>query len=402
MSNANEELIRIQKLQFIDKAAAASMVGAWFERYLNLKVDSVRLVPKAVSLNSFNGFYTINGQEYFFKTHVEEMGIGQEYNDAHILHQAGYNILLPLRSIQNYGQQMVIYPVIRWPEMFNLMRSYETGNNTDSITEEQLVAAERHECQRLLEIYDTTLQLKSTQENAQAKIYQLFWHRLAGERLQNFYMGKQVSLPGQQEGDIPFADLLTYHWVINGKSISIGSKQQTLTMLIERGKVVLNPERNLWTVIGHGDAHFGNVFLEEGKRYLYFDPAFAGRHSPLLDIVKPFFHNVFAMWMYFGPDIARDLQISVEQRGETIYIEHNYDLPPIRQAMLETKQKLLLKPLIELMREHRALPEDWREILRSALLCCPLLTIDMLKRLPASVCWLGLSQAMQMGIFEFD
>jgi hypothetical protein len=173
-------------------------------------------------------------------------------------------------------------------------------------------------------------------------------------------------------------------------------------MLIEQGKVTLNPERDLWTVVGHGDAHFGNVFLEEGKRYLYFDPAFAGRHSPLLDIVKPFFHNVFAMWMYFGSDVACELQMSVELRGETIYIEHNYNLPLIRQAMLQTKQKLLLKPLIELMRGRGALPEDWQEILRSALLCCPLLTIDMLRRLPVSVCWLGLSQVMQMGTFEFD
>jgi len=401
MSNANEELIKIQKLQFSDKESAERMVRDWFERYLKLQVDSVRLVPKAVSLNSFNGFYTVNGEEYFFKTHVEEMGIGQEYYDAQVMHQAGYNIVLPLRTIQKYGQQMVVYPVIRWPEMFNLMRAYETGSDTDSVTEEQLVAAERYECQRLLEIYDTTLKLSSAQENAQAKIYQLFWHRLAGERLQNFYVGEQVPFPSRERGSMPFAELLSYHWVVNGKPISVDGEQSTLEVLIEQGKVTLNPERDLWTVVGHGDAHFGNVFLEEGKRYLYFDPAFAGRHSPLLDIVKPFFHNVFAMWMYFGPDVARE-QMSVELRGKTIYIEHNYNLPPIRQAMLETKQKLLLKPLIELMKGRGALPEDWREILRSALLCCPLLTIDMLRRLPVSVCWLGLSQVMEMGTFEFD
>jgi len=401
MSNANEELIKIQKLQFSDKELAECTVRDWFERYLKLQVDSVRLVPKAVSLNSFNGFYTVNGEEYFFKTHVEEMGIGQEYYDAQVMHQAGYNIVLPLRTIQKYGQQMVVYPVIRWPEMFNLMRAHETGSDTNSVTEEQLVAAERYECRRLLEIYDTTLKLSSAQENAQAKIYQLFWHRLAGERLQNFYMGELVPVPSQERGSMPFAELLSYHWVVNGKPISVDGEQSTLEMLIEQGKMTLNPERDLWTVVGHGDAHFGNVFLEEGKRYLYFDPAFAGRHSPLLDIVKPFFHNVFAMWMYFGPDVARE-QISVELRGKTIYIEHNYNLPPIRQAMLETKQQLLLKPLIELMRGRGALPEDWREILRSALLCCPLLTIDMLKQLPVSVCWLGLSQVMQMGTFEFD
>ncbi len=402
MSSADQELIKIQKLQFSDKEMAEHMVRDWFACYLNLKVDSVRLVPKAVSLNSFNGFYTVDGEEYFFKTHVEEMGVGQEYYDAQVMHQAGYNIVLPLRSIQKYGQQMVIYPVIHWPEMFNLMRAYETGGETHGVTMEQLVAAEQHECKRLLEIYETTLKFSSAQENAQAKIYQLFWHRLAGERLQNFYVGEQVLLPRQDRRSIPFGDLLSYRWVVNGKLISLDGEQPTLRMLIEQGTRVLNPERDFWTVVGHGDAHFGNVFLEEGKRYLYFDPAFAGRHSPLLDIVKPFFHNVFAMWMYFGPDVARELQISVDLRGEVVYVEHNYDLPPIRLAMLKTKQKLLLKPLIELMRKRGVLPEDWREILRSALLCCPLLTIDMLKRLPVSVCWLGLSQVMQMGTFEFD
>ncbi len=402
MSSADQELIKIQKLQFSDKEMAEHMVRDWFACYLKLNVDSVRLVPKAVSLNSFNGFYTVDGEEYFFKTHVEEMGVGQEYYDAHVMHQAGYNIVLPIRSIQKYGQQMVIYPVIHWPEMFNLMRAYETGSDTNGVTMEQLVAAEQYECKRLLEIYDTTLKFSPAQENAQAKIYQLFWHRLAGERLQNFYIGEQVSLPRLDRRSVPFVDLLSYRWVVNGKPISLNGELPTLGMLIEQGKRVLNPGRDFWTVVGHGDAHFGNVFLEEGKRYLYFDPAFAGRHSPLLDIVKPFFHNVFAMWMYFGPDVARELQISVDLRGEVVYVEHNYDLPPIRQAMLETKQKLLLKPLIELMRKHGALPEDWREILRSALLCCPLLTIDMLKRLPVSVCWLGLSQVMEMGTFEFD
>lgn len=402
MSSADQELIEIQKIQFSDKETAEDMVRDWFDRYLNLKVDNVRLVPKAVSLNSFNGFYTVDGEEFFFKTHVEEMGIGQEYYDAQVMDRAGYNIVLPLRSIQKYGQQMVIYPVIRWPEMFNLMRAYETGSDTNGITMEQLVAAERHECKRLLEIYKTTLKLSSAQENAQAKISQLFWHRLAGERLQNFYMGQQVPLPSQDRSSIPFVDLLSYRWVVNGKPISVDGERPTLGLLIERGKRVLNPERDLWTVVGHGDAHFGNVFLEEGKRYLYFDPAFAGHHSPLLDIVKPFFHNVFAMWMYFGPDIARDLHISVQLRDEVVYVEHDYNLPPIRRAMLETKQELLLKPLIELMRKRGALPKDWREILRSALLCCPFLTIDMLRRLPVSVCWLGLSQVMQMGTFEFD
>ncbi|MBV9229605.1 MAG: hypothetical protein JOZ18_09860, partial [Chloroflexi bacterium] len=39
------------------------------------------------------------------------------------------------------------------------------------------------------------------------------------------------------------------------------------------------------------------------------------------------------------------------------------------------------------------------EIVRLALMCCPLLTINLLdeKRIPRAISWLGLSQAMQMG-----
>ncbi len=65
-------------------------------------------------------------------------------------------------------------------------------------------------------------------------------------------------------------------------------------------------------------------FLSRSSYYRYFDPAFAGRHSVLLDIVKPFFHNVFATWMYFPNEVARDLQLSVELRDGCVFVEHNY------------------------------------------------------------------------------
>jgi hypothetical protein len=132
--------------------------------------------------------------------------------------------------------------------------------------------------------------------------------------------------------------------------------------------------------------------------YCYFDPAFAGRHSVLLDIVKPFFHNVFATWMYFPNEIARDLQMTVELRAGCVFVEHNYVLTPVRRAILETKLEYLLRPLKAWLRASNALPDDWYDILTLALMCCPLLTINLLdtQRVPAAVCWLGLALAMEM------
>jgi phosphoglycolate phosphatase-like HAD superfamily hydrolase len=379
-----DSLATIQRLQFSDLAKAERLLRRWFDRHMHLSVERVTLMPKAVSLNSFNGFYHLDGQEYFFKTHIEEKGVLEEYYHAEMLSQAGYNIVKPLRTLHEEGRQMVIYPVVHWPVMFDLKR----------------------ECTHLLAIYEETLSHSNANENARAPIHQLFWHRLAGERLKSFYEGKRVLLPGQRgkqksQESISFEELLSCFWTIRGSLTNNTTPVQTLGELIECAKTVLNPAQEAMTVVGHGDAHFGNVFLEtEGQEtYLYFDPAFAGRHSPWLDVVKPLFHNVFATWMYFPREMARDLQLSVTKRGNHIDVEHNYVLTPLRQAMLETKRDCLLRPLKELMHLRSVLDEQWADTLRFALMCCPLLTVNLLddQRMPPMITWLALSLAVEMG-----
>ncbi len=372
---------------------------------MQLYPESVTLTPKAVSLNSFNGFYRLNGEEYFFKTHVEEQGILAEYYHADLLHQAGYNIVKPLKALHEGGRQMVIYPVVRWPVIFDLVHAIEAGSAEDDAFE-TVIAAEKRECARLLSIYDQTMMRSPAEEHARAPIHQLFWHRLAGERFKSFYQGKVVTLPGQGTSGyvqgIPFEELLQYRWTVYnmyGTVVTGEWKRPTLGGLIERARIVLDPAREMATVIGHGDAHFGNVFLEDRKDFLYFDPAFAGRHSPLLDIVKPFFHNVFATWMYFPEKVAQDLQISVDIRGSDIYVEHNFELTMIRKAIFEAKLHDLYAPLKEMLGTKNDLSADWSEVVWLAMMCCPLLTMNLLdvKRLPPALCWLGLAQAIEMG-----
>ncbi|MGB8348395.1 MAG: HAD family hydrolase [Ktedonobacteraceae bacterium] len=396
-----DSLETIQRLQFSQREKAEKLLRRWFARHMSLTVESVTLAPKAVSLNSFNGFYRRESKEYFFKTHVEEQGSIPEYYHAGVLQQAGYNIVMPLQTMHEEGRQMVIYPVVRWPVIFDLMRDIETGNMPDSVLE-MVASAEERECNRLLDIYDATLAHSTAEEHAQAPIHQLFWHRLTGERYKRFYADKQIVFPEQGNGNVMFSDLLHSYWSVNGQILKIDGEQATLGTLIEKAATALRPERAAMTVIGHGDAHFGNVFLEDSASYLYFDPAFAGRHMPLLDIVKPLFHNVFATWMYFPREVARDLHLTVALRASTIYVEHDYMLSPARQAILRTKLTRLLAPLLDMLRSRQALPEDWRAIVRGALLCCPLLTINLLDydRLPAAISWLGLSQVKEMGTFD--
>ncbi len=394
-----DSLLTIQQLQFEEREKAERLLRLWFARHMRLHTERVTLTPKAVSLNSFNGIYHSDGQDFFFKTHVEEQGILAEYYHADLLQQAGYNIVKPLRLVHEKEEQMVIYPVVQWPVMFDLMRAFETGKSSD-ITLDMLVSAERRECQRLLAIYRATLAPVAAEQHAQAPIHQLFWHRLAGSRLNSFYSGKSVSLPRDSKDEqryMAFDDLLRYRWIIQGVE-----QPSTLGELIERGKSALQPAQATMTVIGHGDAHFGNVFLEKQRDYLYFDPAFAGRHSPLLDVIKPLYHNVYATWMYFPQEIARDLHLTVTVRGTTIVIEHDYTLTPVRRAILATKLEHLVSPLVAELRVRHALPANWQEIMQLALMCCPLLTINLLDeaRYSQHISWLGLAHAVQMGNSE--
>ncbi len=394
-------LATIQRLQFSDAKKAAMLLQRWFARHMHLHVESVTLTPKAVSLNSFNGFYRLHGEDYFFKTHVEDQGIIEEYYHAELLHQAGYAIVRPLKTLHEQGRQMVIYPVVRWPVMFDLVRAVEKHEKSteSSASMDVLIAAERRECERLLAIYRTTLAPATAEEHARAPIHQLFWHRLAGERYKHFYQGKQVPLPDALGQSLPFEQVLRSCWNVNGVLLDY-----TLEQLVERAKVVLDPAQAAFTVVGHGDAHFGNVFLEEQQRYLYFDPAFAGRHSPLLDVVKPLFHNVFAMWMYFPQEVAQEFELTLAVRGDTLFMEHTHEWSPIRKAILQTKLEYLLTPLLEYLRAVDALPQNWREIMQSALLCCPLLTINLLDeaRFPSKITWLGLLFTMLMGDMQFS
>lgn len=420
-------LATIQQLQFERREVAEKLLHLWFAKYMDLEIERVQLTPKAVSLNSFNGFYQSNGESYFFKTHVEEHGVLNEYYNAERLAQAGYHVVQPVRLIHEKERQMVIYPVVHWPTMFDLMRAEETNQELpEGISAETLLVAEQEECARLLEIYQQTFEPVQIPAEPLPPIHQLFWHRVSGERFQHFYVSKPLPLPTNSK--LParsFEEIQHCRWVINGIE-----QAQTLGELVAQARLTLDPTRATATIVGHGDAHFGNIFLFQTRtsnekknpivaarpvdsqkpayanalkqvdyQYLYFDPAFAGHHAPLLDIVKPLYHNIFAMWMYFPSEIARDLQLSIEYTPEQIIIEHNYRLTPIRRALLQVKQDALLKPLLAYLREQNALPDDWQTLLNLALMCCPLLTVDLFdqQKRPPEIGWLGLAQAVQLG-----
>lgn len=390
----------IKRLQFDDRTAAEALALDFIRAQLGLDVVALELRPLAVSLNSFNGFMTLaDGERLFFKTHTEPDNVIGEYYHASELAEAGYPVLQPVYSSTEAGKQLLVYPVIDDPSVFDVAWQIETGDATPL---DALTAAQNDSDDQLCAIYGRTLAQQDAASASRAPVHQLFHHRLTRGRLERFY----GPLPGQSGADVDFdlgGDVLPMsavrrvRWEINGQRYD-----ETLDDIISRAVRLLEPEQAGPCVVGHGDAHNGNVFFrgQDSARWLmYFDPAFAGQHHPLLDLTKPLFHNVFAMWMYYPHEKAAVTDIRLERAGDVWRVTHDYALHPVREMFLASKVERVLTPALRLLRERGWLRDDWRAYLKAALFCCPLLTMNLTDRakFPPKMALLGLAMAVEMG-----
>jgi len=395
---SDDLLQRIQTLQFKHRDEAESLLKSFLHEVYSYEVEKVELRPLAVSLNSFNGYITLSsGKRLFFKTHTEPDTVIGEYYNAGRLADAGYPIIRPIFSSTDVGKQLLIYEVIDSVSVFDVAWAIECGDNSQF---ESLSKAQERSDKQLFDLYVSSLAEQSAEEANKSPIHQLFYHRLTGGRLTRFYEQTetgdytQISLPDKTYSmDV----IRNARWVINDQVYD-----ETIEQVIQRAVNLLKPSTSGISVIGHGDAHNGNVFFQqetEPPSLLYFDPAFAGHHSPLLDLTKPLFHNVFAMWMYF-PQIKRDaLHIQLEKRGETLVVQHDYALHPVREMFLESKLKHTVIPLLRKLRAENLLQENWREYLKVALFCCPFLTMNLtdVQKFPPEISLLGLVMSVEMG-----
>lgn len=387
----SDTLQQIRDLQFRDRGAAEGLLLSFLRAELDMDAVSVRLTPKPTSLNSFNGFVTLNdGVEKFFKTHTETHTVIEEYYNAGMLAQAGYPIIQPTFQSSRTGRQILLYDVIHEDAVFDVAWQIEQGQ-TQLV--DRLRVAQNEEDKALYERYERTLKSVSATENAAAPVHQLFWHRLTGGRLANFY-SNSIDLPGQT---YTMSEVIDWHWVINGQHYNT-----TLKEIIRTATQILDPQSMTYSIVGHGDAHNGNVFLRhqhEQHDLLYFDPAFAGRHDPLLDLAKPLFHNVFAMWMYYPQEKAAQTAITWRLENGVAQATYDYLLADVRRLFLDSKVTYTLIPILRLLKQQGHLRTDWKLFLKAALFCCPFLTMNLSDstRFTPSIALLGLCMSVEMG-----
>ena len=84
--------------------------------------------------------------------------------------------------------------------------------------------------------------------------------------------------------------------------------------------------------------------------------------------------------------------------ADWVEISHDANLSRLREEVLASAAEFIWRPLLHEMAERSWLPANWRQIVRSALFCCPMLVTNLVaERRPAQIRLLGLAQAVAAG-----
>lgn len=373
----------------LDKAASALQVfiGEKFE----LSIQGLEIRQDTLSLNSINGTFDVeNGDKLFFKFHMEESEeTVAEYYRAELLAQAGYPVETPLYISKEPGEQILIYPYKDSERLADMCRRLEQTDMQNTSEYGALLRGQEELDRICAEKTLETLHIATSDELAQEPLLQLFYWRLVrhqsdgrvipGGRHHNFYVDQEFNFPNNVT--LSYKELSNLAWVINGKQYPV-----TFDQCFDRARELLAPTylTSYAACTAHGDAHNGNVWAnknDEGTIDLsWFDPAFAGTHIPvLLAEVKTLFHNIFAHpnWLYDAKEADPLLDISCRVEENKIFVEHNWELPALRKAFLYSKLENFWKPVLKVLTEQGALPDDWEEYVRAALFCCPTLVMNL-------------------------
>jgi hypothetical protein len=384
--------------------AAREAVAALRETF-GLDVVGVHFTQDEYSLNSVSGQAVVSdGTFYFFKFHQEdgEEENVTEYYRAHLLDEAGLPVEMPVAVSSTPGAQMVLYRWHREPRMADVCADLERVHGAAACLGPGLLGARRALDARTGDVLLDTL-AAPVASAARASIHQLFYHRLA-DRLGRFPGARYLSY---YEADPAFAVLAGKRWRVNGVEY-----RSSIAEVAAHAAELLAPMAlaKLPVVTAHGDDHHGNVWVVSngssedgagGPVLRLFDPAFAANDIPtLLAPVKATYHNALAhpFWLYHPMEAAERFSVKSTLGENVVEILHNAEMSTLRREVLTSAAELVWAPLLRELARRSCLPANWRQIVRSALFCCPMLVTNLVAAdRPSEIRLLGLAQAVAAG-----
>lgn len=268
-------------------------------------------------------------------------------------------------------QGRALYPWFSGRSEAELQLEFESSQ--DPATWNIVLDAEMRKAEDMLRAYCMSLHVPrySDKQTRSPSIHRFFHERLYEDcRIKSFY-GKGVTVNGDS---IPLETLCQLELHING------TRYSTLRSILDTAidSLSCTSDAAIPIAFGLGDGHGGNVMVaseitQPARRLLYVDYEVTGFHSPLLDLAKPLYNDVFFRALY-SDEIASAPKVRVKVDNGALIIDTCYGPSSLARAILGIKRRFLVEPLFQYALDQGLDLHIATGILSSALFACGFLT----------------------------
>jgi hypothetical protein len=221
---------------------------------------------------------------------------------------------------------------------------------------------ELRRAEELLKGYVASLEQAKLHSTVGQRIHILYYDRLVGERIKNYYADKKIILPSGES--INFEQFKKLTPVINGVEYA------SLENIIKAAIHDLDPEylNSKVKIYGFGDNHAGNVLVSENGEYVTIDYEYASIAHPCEDLAKTIYNDVYFDILF--PTLSQNkyqVNVKLDMKHNRIIINHDFSLSENKKAQLAIKQQGILEPFFQIAKDKNYDISDWEEILRSSI-----------------------------------
>ena len=181
----------------------------------------------------------------------------------------------------------------------------------------------------LRNLHDKIKTILSYKSYIGSRVNQLFYGRLFGERYQLFFARDHNNL----------SSYFNHRLIVNGKKFqfTIG---ETLKMIQE--KYTPQADREVMAIMGHGDAHHGNIILN--SKIWFIDNEYADFMPPFMELAKPYYNDFIGRLFFHHPKILNQyFQIDhFEEKNNQLVFKISYPQKMINSLAI-TQVKLQMR-----------------------------------------------------------
>jgi hypothetical protein len=238
---------------------------------------------------------------------------------------------------------------------------------------ETILYAELAKAEATLMAYRLSACSVSTFDASEApQIHRFFHSRLTEDtRFRQFY-AKGVQL---HDRSLTLSYFLRLPFIINGVTYpSLYEVTKAATQVVQPTNTT-----SCLQVFGLGDAHGVNIMIgdqtrpDNGKDVLYIDYEVVGYHSVMLDLAKPFHHDVFFDTLY-ADELCDAPTIDYACTDNVVEVTLDPCDDELSRAVFNIKKRYLIEPLRDLAHSYGSDLDTWVPQLAGALLACSALT----------------------------